>query len=207
MADLSDIATKIRRTLRRHRRWTVALCAALAVFSFTRALAPPAPPTTSVAVAARDLPAGQVLGPDDVRVVELPRGMAPAGVAASAEALVDRTLASPIRKGEPISDRRVVGDALVAGYAAGLVATPVRINDADVVSLLRVGDHIDVYAAVSDDVDDARRVVTDAAVVTLPQVAEESRDGALVVLAVTPGDAASLAQGSAAGPLSISLRG
>ncbi len=207
MADLSDIVTKIRRTLRRQRRWTVALCAALAVFSVTQALAPPDPPTTSVVVASRDLPAGQVLGPDDVRVVRLPRDLAPKGVAASAEVLVSRTLASPVRKGEPISDRRVVGEALVAGYAAGLVASPVRIDDAEVVSLLRVGDHIDVYAAVSDDVDDARRVVTDAAVVTLPQVAEDARDGALVVLAVTPGDAASLAQGSAAGPLSISLRG
>lgn len=207
MADLSDIATRIRRTLRRHRRWTVALCAALAVFSFTRALAPPAPATTSVVVAARDLPAGQLLRPDDVRVVRLPQDVAPVGVAASAAVLVNRTLASPIRKGEPISDRRVVGDALVAGYDAGLVATPVRIEDADVVSLLRVGDHIDVYAAVSADVDDARRVVTDAAVVTLPQVAADSHDGALVVLAVTPGDAAALAQGSAAGPLSISLRG
>ncbi len=207
MADLSDVTTRLRRTLRRHRRWTVALCVALAVFSFTRAVAPPAPPTAAVVVAARDLASGQVLGPDDVRVVRLPRDAVPDGVATTTEALVARTLAAPVRRGEPISDRRVVGDSLVAGYAPGLVASPVRIDDADVVSLLRVGDRIDVYAAVSDDVDDARRVVTDAAVVTLPRIDDETHDGALVVLALTPTDAAALAQGSAEGPLSISLRG
>lgn len=207
MAELSALTVKARRVLRRHRRPAVALTAATAVFAVVQAVSPSPPPTTPVAVAARDLDAGTVLTGADVRVVRLPSDLAPAGVAATAGSVLNQTLAAPVRRGEPISDRRVVGASLVAGYPDGLVASPVRVEDADIVTLLQVGDRIDVYVAEPDAADRARQVVTDAAVVTLPQRSEQSRDGALVVLAVSSADAAALAQASALGPLSISLRG
>lgn len=96
---------------------------------------------------------------------------------------------------------------MVAGYAEGLVAAPVRIYDSDVVALLRVGDRIDLYASAADSGDTAQRVVDEAPVVTLPSVDEDGHDGALVVLAVTPDDAARLAQASALAQLSLSLGG
>ena len=200
--------TALRRGLRRHRRIIVALLAAAAAFAFVQVAAPPPPATTSVVVAARDVSAGTVLGTDDVELVRLPRDVVPAGSSTTVSAVLDEILAAPVRAGEPLTDRRLVGDALISGYPAGIVATPVRIGDVDVVDLLEVGDRIDVYAALRDGGDSARHVVGDAVVVTLPQSPDDDRhDGALVVLAVPPAAAAALAQASAEGPLSIALRG
>ena len=56
-----------------------------------------------------------------------------------------RTLAAPLREGEPVTDVRVVAEGLLAGYPS-LVAAPVRIADAGAVRLLRVGDRVDVVA-------------------------------------------------------------
>lgn len=200
--------TVMRRALRRHRRIVIAVLAAALAFVFVQVAAPPPPATTSVVVAARDVPAGAVLGADDLDVVRLPRDVVPAGTSPTVAAVLNEVLAAPVRAGEPLTDRRLVGDALIAGYPTGSVATPVRIGDVDVVGLLEVGDRIDVYAALRDGGDSARHVAGDALVVTLPQSSDDQgHDGALVVLAVTPAAAAALAQASAEGPLSITLRG
>ena len=50
----------------------------VAVLATAGAVRPAQPDTTPVVVAAHDLPAGTVLGADDVTVVELPPGAAPA---------------------------------------------------------------------------------------------------------------------------------
>jgi Flp pilus assembly protein CpaB len=68
-----------------------------------------------------------------------------------------------------------------------------------------VGDRIDVYAA-RRDTSLADRVVAGARVVTLPRPANDQEEGALAVLAVTPDQAAALAQASATAPLSLTLR-
>lgn len=206
MPEPRDTARRLHRALRRRRRLVSALFAAAAVFAFSRVLSPSPPDTTSVVVAARDLPGGAMISADDVQVVRMPTGLAPAGTVGSTTALLHETLAAPVRAGEAISDRRLVGEALISGYADGLVAAPVRIDDADVASLLQVGDHIDVYAAQGDESSSARLVVSDAVVVTLPQLDDNSSDGALVVLGVTSASAAAVAQASARGPLAISLR-
>jgi len=206
MPEPRDTVRRLHLALRRRRRLVSALFAAAAVFAFGRVLSPAPPDTTSVVVAARDLSGGAMIGPDDIRIVQMPADLAPAGTEGSTAALLHETLAAPVRAGEPISDRRLVGEALVSGYADGLVAAPVRIDDAEVASLLQVGDRIDVYAAHGDESPSARLVVSDAVVVTVPQFDEEGRDGALVVLGVTSPSAAAVAQASSRGPLAISLR-
>ncbi len=52
-----------------------------------------------------------------------------------------------MRAGETITDVRLVGPALLAGYGDQLVAAPVRIADAGSAALLQPGDVIDVLAA------------------------------------------------------------
>lgn len=205
MADLQRLASRSRRAFLRHRRLLAAGAAAASVVTAVQIFAPPPPATTALAVASRDLDAGVVLTTQDIRVVEVPPELVPGG-AADADQIVGETVAAPMRAGEPLTDRRIVGAALVAGYATGFVATPVRIQDADVVALLRVGDHIDLYASAADAGETAVRVVNMAPVVLLPEPGEDNRDGALVVLAVTPDDAARLAQASAMSQLSLSLR-
>ncbi len=206
MAEYRHIVTRLRRSYLRHRRLVVAALAAVAVVSVVRVVAPAALPTTPLVVAAHDLGAGSVIAPDDVQVVPADPDLVPSGAATNVAGLVGRIVAGPMRAGEPLTDLRVVGAALIAGYSDGVVATPVRIQDADVVSLLRVGDRIDIYSSTGDQAVPARRVVADAPVVTLPRFDLTDRAGALVVLAVTQTDAARLAQASATTQLSVSLR-
>jgi Flp pilus assembly protein CpaB len=206
MPEPRDTARRLHRALRRRRRLISALFAAAAVFALARVVSPAPQDTTDVVVAAHDLPGGDVIDPDDVRVVQMPMELAPLGTVNETADLLREVLAAPVRAGEPISDRRLVGEALISGYADGLVAAPVRISDADVASLLQVGDHIDVYAAQGDESASARLVVSNAVVVTLPQVDGDDHDGALVVLGVTSPSAAAVAQASSRGPLAISLR-
>ena len=159
-------------------------------------------------VAAHDLAGGAVIQPADVRSVEADPDLVPGGAARSTDRVLGEVVAGPMRSGEALTDRRLVGSALIAGYGSDLVATPVRLQDEDVVSLLRVGDRIDVYAADGDPTSSARQVVSDAAVVMLPAQGEAmGRDGALLVLAVTPDAAARLAQAGATEQLSVTLRG
>ncbi|MGI8888075.1 MAG: SAF domain-containing protein [Nocardioidaceae bacterium] len=206
MADLRLATTRLRRAFLRHRRLIAATSAAAAALTAVQIFAPAPPPTSAVVVAAHDLSGGTVIIPADLRVVQMRPDLAPAG-AATVEEAVGETVAGPMRTGEPLTDLRVVGAAMIAGYDGDVVAAPVRIQDQDVVALLRVGDRIDIYAAVADPDSTAVRIVEQAPVVALPQLEDDSRDGALVVLAVAPEDAAKLAQASATAPLSVSLRG
>ena len=64
-------------------------------------------------------------------------------------AAVGRTLAAPLRRGEPVTDVRLVGPSLLRGYP-GLVAVPVRIPDPGTVALLRVGDRVDLLVTETD---------------------------------------------------------
>ncbi|MEQ6900679.1 SAF domain-containing protein, partial [Nocardioides sp. YIM 152588] len=96
----------------------------------------------AVAVAARDLPAGARVEPGDLDRVGLPPDAVPDGVVEDPTGVV---LAAPLRRGEPVTDVRVVGPGLAAG-ATGRVAVPVRLSDADQAGLLAAGDRIDVLA-------------------------------------------------------------
>lgn len=206
MADARLTTRRLRRACLRYRRWIAGALAAAAVWAIVSALAPPPAATTPVVVAAHDLTSGTVIHVADLAVVQIPSAMAAHGITGSPAQLVGETVAAPMRAGEPVTDRRVVSDALITGYAEGLVAVPLRIDDADVVALLRVGEHLDVYASVGDGLAAAHRVVSDAPVVTLPHADSQGSSGALIVLAVTPDDAAELAQASVAAELSVSLQ-
>jgi pilus assembly protein CpaB len=207
MAEIRDITARLRRTYLRHRRLGTAGLAAVAVVSAVHVLAPEPPRTTPLVVAAHDLASGRVIAPGDLQVVQTDPDLVPAGAATNDTDLLGRVVAGPMNAGEPVTDRRVLGAALIAGYPLGLVAAPIRIQDPDVVALLRVGDRIDIYASTGDPDVPALRVVSDVAVVALPTADPTDRDGALVVLAVTQADAARLAQASATTALSVSLRG
>lgn len=202
--------TRLRRRLRRtvlaRRRPLAALCLALAVAAGLDAVRPPGPPTARVVVAARDLDSGTVLAPDDLVVRRVPRSAAPVGSTPDA---VGRTLAAPVRAGEPVTDVRLVGPSVVAGYP-GRVALPVRIADAESVALLRPGDHVGLVAA------DPRRgtagyVAVDVPVLSIPQPADEpgssALTGRLVVVAALPSDVAHIAGAAATELLSIVISG
>jgi len=177
------------------RRLLAALLTAVAVLVGFRAVAAPLPPAVPVTVAARDLPAGVLLREGDLRTVGFAPGTSPDGLAPDA---VGRVLASGVRRGEPITDARLVGPALAEGHP-GRVAMPVRLPDAAMAGMLRVGDSIDLLGA--DPQGGPPGPVTDAALVlALPREPDDTSadglPGRLVVLGVTPSDVPDVAQAS-----------
>lgn len=167
------------------------------------------PPTTSVLVAARDIPAGARLQRSTTRLARLPTALVPAGALRSVDAAVGRTVGAPMRRGEPITDVRLVGRALAAALAGtGAVAAPVRLADADTARLLRPGDAVDVLAAAQrGDPGPARVVATDARVMAVPRPDPDSPvDGALVVLAMSENAARVVAGATTSGQITVTLR-
>ncbi|WP_199484972.1 SAF domain-containing protein [Actinomadura craniellae] len=140
---------RIRLWASRHRRAIAALFAAAAVGFGLAALRPATASGVPVLAAARDLPGGAPLRPQDLRTVALPPAAVPDG--ALRAGAIGRTLAAPVRRGEPITDARLLGPGLLQGSAPHLVATPIRIADAGTARLLRPGDLIDVLTTAPPD--------------------------------------------------------
>lgn len=196
----------------RLRRPLAALFAAAAAGLGLTALRPGPGPSVRVLAAARDLPAGTTLDASDLRALDLPPPAVPTGALHSGAA--GRVIAGPMRRGEPLTDARLVGEGLLHGYGPGTVAAPVRIADADTVRLLHSGDRIDVLAGPPPSAPDvpakdahwgqARVIVSGVPVVTVPRRHDEgAQEGALVVLATDRTQAQALA---AAGPaLSLTI--
>ena len=186
----------VRRAVLARRRLLAALLTAVAVATGIHAAAAPPPATVEVTVAAHDLAAGTVLGPGDLRTSRFAPGSVPAG--ASSDAL-GRTLAAPLRAGEPVTDVRVVGPALTAGYP-GLAAVPVRLPDAGMADLLRVGDVVDLVAA-DPQRGGASVVAAGVPVLAVPaapaEVGASGMPGRLVVVGAEPGDVPQIADASA----------
>lgn len=197
-----DRLTRFHRSLRRavlaRRRLLAAALAAVAVASGLHAATAAPPAQVPVVVAAHDLPAGSVLTPADVRRTGFTPDSVPESTVAEAD-LVGRTLAAPLRAGEPVTDVRLVGPALTDGYP-GLTAVPVRLPDTGMAALLHVGDRIDLVAA--DPQDAAAAVVaTDVPVLALPSGSAEATAtglaGSLVVVGAPAAEVTHIADASA----------
>lgn len=171
---LRDLLTRVRRRVLRRRRALAALLVGGGVAAALHVLAPPPPAATTVRVAARDLPAGQVLSAGDLVAVAVPAGVVPDGVVAAPEG---RLLAAPLRAGEPVTDVRLVGPDLAGSLPAHRVAAPVRLSDAGQAALLTVGDRVDLVAT-DAQAHTARSLAEDALVLALPDL-REAQDGAL----------------------------
>jgi len=202
---------ELRRAATWHRRLLAAGLAAAAVAVGLQVLRPPPPPTVEVLAAARDIDAGAALVAGDVVALTLPSDAVPSGALDPAADVTGRAVAGPIRAGEPITDVRLVGPALVAGLGEGLVATPVRVADAGTAGLVRPGDRVDVLATpVGQDTtgQPSRIVAAEVVVIAVPGADRAGFvEGALLVLATTPEEAAGLAAATVTDRLSLTLRG
>jgi Flp pilus assembly protein CpaB len=191
----------------RHRRPLAAALVAAAFLLGLRAVVPPPPPSIEALVAAHDLDAGVRLTSADLRVVRVARSLAPITGALAESTAVGRVLAAPVRAGEVLTDRSVVGPSMLAGYPDGTVATAIRLPDAEIAALLHAGDHIDVYSAVAEIGEPAVLVASDLVVVAAVEPADEVRQaGAVVVLAATPEQAARLAGAAGTRALALDIR-
>ncbi|WP_252375264.1 MULTISPECIES: flagellar biosynthesis protein FlgA [unclassified Nonomuraea] len=180
----------------RRRRLIAAATAAVAVLSAYLATRPADGPT--VLVAARDLSPGP-LDPDDFSPV--PFDHPPSGAVRTTRA--GQVLATPMRKGEPLTDVRLLHSFRLP---PGMVAAPVRIADAAAVELITPGSTIGVLASWQEGLP-ARQIASELTVLSIPEPTRESGDdhGALIVLATTLTQAAELAAAQSGGRLSITI--
>lgn len=164
--------------------------AALVVLAAVAALRPdPSNGRTDVVVAARDLAPGIALTAADLKVESHSATTVPDGSQTGLEDLVGATLTGPARRGEVLTDVRILSSRL-AGAAVGPGAriVPIHPADAALLDLVRAGDVVDVLT-VSDSEGTAhpdggrpRVIATDAVVVLVSAKAKEAaRDGVVLV--------------------------
>ena len=172
-----------------------ATAGALVVLAGVAALRPdPADGRTDVVVFAHDLAPGVELVAADVRIESRSTTTIPDGSQADPATVVGSTLAGPVRRGEVLTDVRLLSPRLAeatAGPDARVV--PLRLSDAALLDLIRPGDVVDVLAGDSSvapggSVDQQPRVVATDAVVVLvsKELAAPGRGGDRVVLVALP---------------------
>lgn len=140
-----------------------------------------------VVIAIRDFAPGIVVAAEDVALRRVPAATVPDGALAELDAAVGTRLAGPVRRGEVLTDARVLGSRhtkLTAGPDARNV--PVRLADPAVLEVIRPGDVVDVLGAPSDDRDARARLLASDAVVVFISPAGAER----VALLALPGAAA-----------------
>ncbi len=170
----------------------------------------PAGDYTEVVVAEHDLRPGTALTPDDVRLEKRSASTLPDGSQTDLGAVVGSTLAGPTRRGEVITDVRLLGSRLAESTAGpGARIVPLHLADSALIDLVRVGDVVDVLAAPATGplettqavAPPASRVVAADAVVVLVSAKQkvQAADGDRVVLVALPARVANTVAGSALG--------
>jgi Flp pilus assembly protein CpaB len=203
---------ELRRAVAWRRRLLSAGLLAGSVAFALQALAPAPPPGVDVVVASRDVAAGSTLQARDLRVVSRPVGSVPEGSLTSYAGVAGRAVASAVRRGEVLTDVRLVGPSSLRGLGAGVVAAPVRVADAQSATLLQPGDVVDVLAAApAGGGFEARLVASGARVLSVPradagELGAGLGDGGLVLLATSAATASRLAAAAVTDRLSVVLR-
>lgn len=198
------------------RRLIVAALVGIAVVCGIDAARPTTVATRDVWVASHDLSGGAPLRTPDLRLEQLPAVDVPSGALPAAGTLTGRLLAAPVRRGEPITDVRLLSPTLLSALdRPGLRAVSVRVADGPAtLALVHAGDSVDVISAADPGAGvptTGSAVVHDVQVLAIPSHTDpattDSSDGeGLLIVAATPRQAASLAQAAAAARLSIAVR-
>jgi len=205
------VARQVRDAITWHRRLVTALLAGIAVAAGLSAVAPPHVPTVRVWTATRDLTGASPLQAADVRLRPLRRIDVPAGALPAGAAVLGRLLAGPVRRGEPLTDVRLLGPSLLGALGRrGLVAIPVRVADGPAAAaLLRTGDVVDVLGTMAAPEESAlpssAPVATGMRVLAVPirDGTSDGDGGGLVVVAATSQQAAALAAAAGVERLSV----
>ncbi|MGH3998754.1 MAG: SAF domain-containing protein [Pseudonocardiaceae bacterium] len=174
------------------------------------ALTPGRGAAVSVVVAARDLAPGTVLQASEVSLRGVPASAVPDGAAATPATVLGRTLAAPVRRGEPLTDVRLTGPDLTrmvpTGTDTDTVSVPLRLADPDVAALLHPGVAVDVVT-VGERQDEPIVLARGARVLAVLQAGPETgaRDGRLVLVALDPVAATRVAAASLSQTLTVTL--
>ncbi|MDQ2790474.1 MAG: hypothetical protein DLM60_06405 [Pseudonocardiales bacterium] len=187
------------------------IAAALVGLAAVLALAPgrASPADDAVVVAARDLAAGTVLDPGLVTLRRIPQQVVPDGAARVPSAVLGRTLAAPVRRGEPLTDVRLTGSDLTRAISTNpdTVSVSLRLADPGVATLLRPGATVDVVT-VGERQDEPVVLARGARVLAVLEAGTHSgeRAGRLVLVALDPVAATRVAAASISQTLTVTFR-
>lgn len=158
-----------------------------------------------VVVATRDLTPGAALSPDDVHLEKRLATTLPDGSQADLAAVVGSTLAGAARRGEVLTDVRLLNSRLAEATAGpGARIVPLHLADSALIDLVRVGEVVDVLAAPAAGPDTkppvSKVVATDAVVVLVSAKQKvQAADTDRVVLVALPARVANTVAGSVLG--------
>jgi Flp pilus assembly protein CpaB len=185
--------------------------AGLVVLAGVAALRPdPDGERAPVVVAAHDLSPGAALSADDLLLEKRLVPTIPDGSQSDIDTVVGSTLAGPARRGEVLTDVRLLGRRL-AESAAGPDAriVPVHPVDSALADLVRPGDVVDVVAASDTSSPSAARVVATDAIVVLvsaKQKAQAATNDRVVLVALPPAAANAVAGAALTQTVTLTLR-
>jgi len=163
-------------------------------------------PGDMMVVAARDLSPGTVVEASQLTVRRLPAQAVPDGAARSPAAVLGRTLAAPVRRGEALTDVRLTGPDLarLVGSNSQLMSVPLRLADPGVAALLRTGSTVDVVT-VGPQQGEPVVLARGARVLAVLESATAQRDGKLVLIALDPVAATRVAATSISQGLTVTV--
>jgi Flp pilus assembly protein CpaB len=175
--------------------------AGLVVLAGIAALRPnPDGERAQVVVAARDLSPGAALTTDDLRLEKRLAPTIPDGSQSDIDTIVGSTLAGPTRRGEVLTDVRLLGRRL-AESAAGPDARLVPVHPVDIAlaELVRPGDVVDIVAASETNSQSTAKVVATGAIVVLVSAKQKAQAATSerVVLVALPAASANAVAGAA----------
>lgn len=189
------LLARLRRLVLRYRRPLAATLAGVAALLALRVVTAPPPATVAVVTTAHDLPAGTTLTAADLTERAFTPDSVPDGALDEATS-IGRVITTPMRAGEVITDVRLLQPSLLHGYTDE-IALPVRLSDAAVADLLRVGDRVDLVAATAEG---SRIIAAAVPVIAIPQPQEvATQAGALIVVAASRETAVQITTSSVSG--------
>ncbi len=163
----------------------------------------------SVVVAAQNLAAGTVLEPAMVALRGIPKQVVPDGAARVPSAVLGRTLAAPVRRGEPLTDVRLTGSDLTRAMSTNpdTVSVSLRLADPGIAALLRPGTTVDVVT-VGERRDEPVVLARGARVLAVLEAGTHTgeRAGKLVLVALDPVAATRVAAASISQTLTVTFR-
>jgi pilus assembly protein CpaB len=135
---------RLGRWLNRNRRLAAALLLCVAAGLAVQQLTPAPPDTVAAISAAKDLPTGKTLVPEDLSVVNIPPGLVPGGSFTTGSELRGKQLAVALRAGQILTDAQLLGPGMLAGSPAGSAAVPLRMADPSSIQLVSPGQLVNV---------------------------------------------------------------
>lgn len=176
--------------------------------------------TIPVVVAQRDLPAGAILRPSDVKMVEWPAAGAPRGHASSASQVVGQGLILPVSADEPLLASKLAargaGGGLPIVIPEGMRAVTVKVDDViGVAGFVLPGTRVDVVVTFNPGRDQeqatSRIILQNVEAVAAGQTTQRDEKGTpksvpVITLLVTPEQAETLTLAATEGQIQLALR-